>query len=114
MPTSEWTHYFIQGLKPEILEYVILQQPENYETAENYAKLKESVLASPDKPQAFNPKQMSSQIVAEFTRVIASGSETIGSVGRQQADFHDAHLRKIVRDEFRGLAQNSAPSRDEL
>ena len=23
-PTSEWTHYFVQGLKPEIREYVIL------------------------------------------------------------------------------------------
>ena len=46
LPTSEWTHYFVQGLKPEIREYVILQQPENYETAENYAELKESVLAS--------------------------------------------------------------------
>ena len=60
LPTSEWTHYFVQGLKPEIREYVILQQPENYEVAENYAKLKEPVLACSDKPQAFDPKQMSS------------------------------------------------------
>ena len=51
--TSEWTNYFTQGLKAEIRKYVILQQPENY------AKLKESVLASSDKPQAFNPKQSS-------------------------------------------------------
>ena len=28
LPTSEWTHYFVQGLKPEIPEYVILQQPQ--------------------------------------------------------------------------------------
>ena len=114
MPTFEWTHYFVQGLKPEIREYVILQQPENYDTAENYPKLKESVLASSDKPQTFDPKQMSSQIATELSRVTAPGSETIGAVSRQQADFHDAHLRKIVRDEFQGLAQNSTPSRDEL
>ena len=114
LPTSEWTHYFFQGLKPEIREYVILQQPENYETAENYAKVKESVLASSDKPQTFDPKQMSSQIVAELSRVVAPGSETIGAVSCQQAYFHDVHLRKIVRDEFRGLAQSSTPSRDEL
>ena len=38
LPASEWTHYFVQGLKPEIREYVILQQPANYEVAENYAK----------------------------------------------------------------------------
>ena len=114
LPTSEWTHYFVQGLKPEIRKYVILQQPQSYEAAENYTKLKESVLASSDKPQTFDPKQISSQIVAELSRVIAPGSETIGAVSHQQADFHNAHLRKIVRDEFRDVAQNSTPSRDEL
>ena len=57
LPTSEGTHYVVQGLKPEICEYVILQQPENYEVAENYAKLKESVLASFDKPQVFAPNK---------------------------------------------------------
>ena len=82
LPTSEWTHYFVQGLKPEICEYVILQRPENYETAENYAKLKESVLGSSDKPQAFDPKQMSSQIVAGLGRVIAPGNETISAMSR--------------------------------
>ena len=58
LKTSEWTHYFVKGLKPEIREYGILQQPENYEVAENYAKLKETVLASSDKPQVFDQKQM--------------------------------------------------------
>ena len=96
MPTSEWTHYFVQGLKPEIREYVILQQPENNEVAENYAKLKESVLASSDKPQAFDPKQMSSQIVAELSRVISPGNETIGALGSQQTNSHDAHFKRIA------------------
>ena len=96
LSTSEWTHYFVQGLKPEIREYVILQQLENYEVAENYAKLKESVLASSDKPQAFDPKQMSSQIVAELSRVISPGNETIGALGSQQTNFHDAHFKRIA------------------
>ena len=48
LPRSEWTHYFVQGLRPEIREYVILQQPDNLESAENYAKLKESVLSTTD------------------------------------------------------------------
>ena len=30
----------LQGLKPEIREYVILQQPENYEVAGNYTELR--------------------------------------------------------------------------
>ena len=110
LPTSEWTHYFVQGLKPEIREYVILQQLENYEVAENYAKLKESVLASSDKPQAFDPKQMSSQIVAELCRVISPGNETIGAMDSQQTNFHDAYFKRVASDEFRGLAQSSRPS----
>ena len=40
LPRTEWTHYFVQGLLPEIREYVVLQQPESLEVAENYAKLK--------------------------------------------------------------------------
>ena len=96
LPTSEWTHYFVQGLKPDIREYVILQQPENYEVAENYTKLKESLLASSDKPQACDQKQMSSQIVAELSRVISPGNETIGALGSQQTNFHDAHFKRIA------------------
>jgi len=46
LPRSEWIHYFLQGLKPEIREYMILQQPVSFEAAENFAKLKETVLSS--------------------------------------------------------------------
>jgi len=42
LPRAEWTHYFVQGLGPEIREYVILQKPDNLKSAENFAKLKES------------------------------------------------------------------------
>ena len=57
-PRSEQTHYFVQGLLPEIQEYVILQQPENLELAENYAKLKESVFAGSSKRTDFNAKEV--------------------------------------------------------
>ena len=57
-PRSEQTHYFVRGLLPEIQEYVILQQPENLELAENYAKLKESVFAGSSKRTDFNAKEV--------------------------------------------------------
>ena len=57
LQASECTHYFVQGLKPEIHKYAILQQSENYEVAENDAKPKEPVLAGSDKPQAFDPNK---------------------------------------------------------
>jgi len=37
---SEWTHYFIQGLLPEIREYVILQQADYLDEAEKFAQLR--------------------------------------------------------------------------
>ena len=37
---------FVRGLKPEIREYVILQQPPDFESALNIAKLKELVTLS--------------------------------------------------------------------
>ena len=42
LPRSEWTHdYFIQGLRPEIRDYVILQQADHLDEAENFAQLNE-------------------------------------------------------------------------
>ena len=43
LPRSECVNYFVQGLKPEIKNYVVLQRPGTLEEAENHAKLKESV-----------------------------------------------------------------------
>ena len=43
LPRSECINYFIQGLKPELKSFVILQRPTSFEEAEMHAKLKESV-----------------------------------------------------------------------
>ena len=51
LPKYEWAYHFVQGLRSEIHEYVILQQPGSFEAAENFALLKEFVLASSVKPQ---------------------------------------------------------------
>lgn len=60
LPRTEWTHYFVQGLKPDIREYVVLQQPDSLEAAENFATL---VLVSSYKKPTFDVKQVSAQIV---------------------------------------------------
>ena len=43
LPRLECVNYFVQGLKPEIKSYLVLQRPGTLEEAENHAKLKESV-----------------------------------------------------------------------
>ena len=53
-------------------EYVVLQQPESLEVAENYAKLKESVLATSGKKEEFSPKEVSAQILEELSKAIGS------------------------------------------
>ena len=70
LPRSEWTHYLVQSLLPEIRDYVILQQPENLELAQNFAKLNESVFAGSNKRTDFNPKEVSAQILEELTKAI--------------------------------------------
>ena len=46
LPKSEWLYCFVRGLRPEIREHAILQQPPDFESALNIAKLKELVTLS--------------------------------------------------------------------
>ena len=43
LPKSEWLYCFVRGLRPEIREHVILQQPPDFESALSVPKLKEVV-----------------------------------------------------------------------
>jgi len=44
VPKSEWLYRFAQGLRPEIRDHVILQQPTDVDSALNFARLKELVI----------------------------------------------------------------------
>ena len=41
LPKSEWLYFFVRGLRPEIRDHVILQQPTDVDSALNFARLKE-------------------------------------------------------------------------
>ena len=43
LPKSEWLYFFVRGLRPEIRDHVILQQPTDVDSALNFARLKELV-----------------------------------------------------------------------
>ena len=43
LPKSEWFYCFVRGLRPEIRDHVILQQPTDVDPTLNFATLKESV-----------------------------------------------------------------------
>ena len=44
MQAADCLHHFVMGLRPETQSHVILAQPENFDQAENLAKLKELTL----------------------------------------------------------------------
>ena len=41
LPKSEWLYRFVLGLRPEIREHVILQQPPDFESALNIEKIRD-------------------------------------------------------------------------
>ena len=43
LPKSEWLYCFVRGLRPEIRDHVILQQPTDVDSALSFARLKELV-----------------------------------------------------------------------
>ena len=45
LPASKWLHHIVKGLRPDIIQYVALQQPATFEAAENFAKLKDVLSA---------------------------------------------------------------------
>ena len=60
-------YYFIQGLRPEIRNYVILQQADSLDEAENFAQLKEFVLASCDETPTSNTQQLLAQVIEKLS-----------------------------------------------
>ena len=88
-----------------------MQQPENLESAENFAKLKESVFAGSSKRTDFNPKEVSAQILEELTKAINPKDKSISAVS-QDPYVGKSEMKQIIRDEFRELmgTANSRPS----
>ena len=99
----------MQSLLPEIRDYVILQQPENLELAQNFATLKESVFAGSNKRTDFNPKEVSAQILEELTKAINLKDSSISAVS-QDPNVSKSEMKQIIRDEFQEL-MGSASSR---
>ncbi|XP_032236843.2 uncharacterized protein LOC116601139 [Nematostella vectensis] len=47
LPKSEWLHQFVRGLRRPLKEYVVLQSPADFETAETPARLRDAVSGPP-------------------------------------------------------------------
>ena len=70
---TEWMHKFVFSLKKEIREYIILQQPDDLQKAEELALLKEAVmdekLCFSKEVAAFEAKDISVQVAQALERL---------------------------------------------
>ena len=99
LPRSEWIHYFIRGLRPEIRDYVILQQPNHLDEAENFAQPKEFVFASSDETPTSNAQQLLAQVIEKVSETTRSEDKTLGSLNSQQKDFYESEeMRRVIRE----------------
>lgn len=112
LPRTEWTHYFVQGLRPGIREYVVLQQPDTLEAAENFAKLKESVLATSDKTPTLDVKQVSAKIVEEISKSVVPKEKAVSAVNQQGSDCNKSDIRRMIRAEIQQAMNTNSPSQN--
>ena len=103
LPRSEWTYNLIQGLRPEIRDYVILQQADNLYEAENFVQLKEFVLASCDETPTSNTQQLLAQVIEKLSATTRSEDETLG-FNSQQNDFDESgEMRRFIKEELQQI-----------
>ena len=82
LPREESVNYFIQGLKPAIKNYVILQRPSTFEDAEMHAKLKESL----PEPQ---PVDRTDEILQALAKMQTNGNNSQPSVAAYNAPYNN-------------------------
>ena len=104
LPKSEWLYCFVRGLRPEIREHVILQQPPDFESALDIAKIKEFVILS-GKSNYGQEVEKTVVLQNEELQSNPSGEEIKQSVGDEfdvwTTDFQNNGNRRINRRKFR-------------
>ena len=121
LPKTDWVFYFLNGLRPELQEAVVVQQPTTLEQAISVAKLKESIqkkqistISREDLGQIIAEKvkeNAQKQTVAAFQQVSRPnlGSDSVELVKSLQQTM-DAILRELrgqksyfsTRNDYRG------------
>ena len=104
LPKSEWLYCFVRGLRPEIREHVILQQPPDFESALNIAKIKEFVILS---RKSNNGQEVEKTVILQNEELQSNPSEEEikRSVGDKfdvwTTDFQNNGNHRINRRKFR-------------
>ncbi|KAK3731050.1 hypothetical protein QZH41_006950 [Actinostola sp. cb2023] len=118
MPKPEWLHVFIQGLRADIREHLVLQQPQSFEQAEQLATLKEAV----SKPASTPPsaQQLAQALLSQLqpqppapakTQHVAAFSTSFQNDDRPDEAVTMSSIRSMIQTELRkALKDNFAQS----
>ena len=89
-----------------------MQQPDSLEAAENFAKLKESVLSCSEKSPTVDVKQISTQIVNELSKAVGSKDKpvTAAAIGQQGFNVDKADIKQMIRSEVQQFMGNNQPN----
>ena len=83
-------HYFISGLPPQILEWVIQKEPTTLEQAKNVAQIKPNLLTSAETNQgSVHAINRTPQIDNENTRIARQMRDMSDKMYRMERRFHD-------------------------
>ena len=110
IPISEQLHYFIQGLRPDLRDYVILQQPKSLEDAENAARIKDSLGKSPSSNlTASDVLAMQQNFIRELEQKQLLAKPTVAAYEQERQptrNSNDDSIRHVIREELRSMGSN--------
>ena len=87
---EESAHFFINGLKPELKSYVVLQRPKTFFEAETCAKLTEAI------PLYENPQYRTEEILSALSKLKSTGELKVAAYNEQFATDNTEKSQKRV------------------
>ena len=117
IPIAEQLHYFVQGLRPDLKTYVILQQPKTLDEAENSARIKESIPGPPSinvttDDIVMMKQDLIKQLKQEHLEQNSDRDVHEQNTAAKQTD-HNEYVRQIVREELQTANKNPSGQRTE-
>ena len=114
MLAADCLHHFVVGLRPEMQSHVILAQPENFDQAENLAKLKETTLNT-TKSFISSADDLAKALLGQIKSTNNTQAKPVPVVafeaqGASHQSLHTSEIKRLIQPEVRnalqGMTQN--------
>lgn len=114
LQATDCLHHFVMGLRPDIQSHVILAQPENFDQAENLAKLKETTLNT-TKSSVPSAEDLAMALLGQIKSTNDTQAKPVPvaafeAQGASHQSLHTGEIKRLiqreVRNALRGMTQN--------